>query len=329
MDIRHLRYFIAIARCGSVSAAADALHVAQPSLSQHIHRIEEELSVKLLIRSARGVTLTESGQRLLAHADDIVGRLDAAVTEMQDLSDEVGGPVSIGLPSVAGNVLTVPLAETIRHELPNVTLRMMEGMSGHVQAWLVDGTVDIGILYDVNDLRSLKVQPLMVEAMSLIAAKDNWPYEVGAGGLASDPVRFEDCATLDLILPNRSHGLRETIERYARAQAIALKIPLEVDSLLQIKRLVARGSGYTILPQVAVVDDLASGTLVSIPIVQPAVRSTVYLVTNPQRQQSRAAKSVERTAICVITELVQRGLWLGELIDGSPPGRPVMVRHPE
>jgi len=216
MDIRHLRYFIAIARCGSVSAAADALHVAQPSLSQHIHRIEEELSVKLLIRSARGVTLTESGQRLLAHADDIVGRLDAAVAEMRDLSDEVGGPVSIGLPSVAGNVLTVPLAETIRHELPNVTLRMMEGMSGHVQAWLVDGTVDIGILYDVNDLRSLKVQPLMVEAMSLIAAKDNWPYEVGAGGLASDPVRFEDCAALDLILPNRSHGLRETIERYAR-----------------------------------------------------------------------------------------------------------------
>ena len=315
MDIRQLRYFIAIARCGSVSAAAETLHVAQPSLSQHIQRIEEALNVTLLIRSARGVTLTEQGQRFRVHAEDIVGRLDAALADMRDVSKEVSGPVSVGLPSVASNVLAVPLAETIRHELPNVTLRVMEAMSGHVRAWIIDGSVDIGILYDVNDLRHLTVRPLIVESMSLIAARDNWPREIGAGGIAADPIRFEDCAKLDLILPNRSHGLRETIERFAQMQAVTLRIPLEVDSLLQIKRLVARGSGYTILPHVAVADDLAGGTLVSVPIVRPAVRSTVHVVTSPQRQQSRAARSVEQKLIAVMIELVRRNHWLGELID--------------
>lgn len=314
MDLRHLRYLIAIARCGSLSAAADALHIAQPSLSQHIQRIEEELGVKLLVRSARGVTLTENGQRLLAHAEDIVRRVDTAMAEMRDVSVMVTGPVSIGLPSVASNVLAVPLAETIRHQFPNVTLRVMEGMSGHVQAWLMDGSVDIGILYDVNDLRHLTVEPLMIEALSLIAARDNWPREIGEGGIASEPMRFEDCVALDLVLPNRSHGLRETIERYARSQAVALNIPLEIDSLLQIKRLVARGSGYTILPHAAVIDDLGAGTLVSVPIIQPVLRSTVCLITNPQRPQSRAAKYVKRTLHSVIVELAERRLWQGELI---------------
>ncbi len=308
---------MAIARSGSVSAAADTLHVAQPSLSQHIQRIEEELGVTLFVRSARGMTLTEHGRRLFAHAEDIVERLDAAIADMRDASEEVSGPVSIGLPSVAGNVLAVPLAETIRHEFPNVTLRVMEAMSGHVRAWLIDGSVDIAILYDVNDLRHLIVHPLMVEALSLIAARDNWPHPIGEGGIATEPVRFTDCATLDLILPNRSHGLRETIERFAQTQATGLNIPLEIDSLLQIKRLVARGSGFTILPHVAVTDELANGTLVSVPIAYPAVRSTVYLVTNPQRQQSRAARCVERTVTAVVTELVKRQLWLGELVDAA------------
>jgi LysR family transcriptional regulator, nitrogen assimilation regulatory protein len=134
---------MAIASSGSVSAAAEVLHVAQPSLSQHIQRVEEELGVTLLVRSARGVTLTENGQRLLGHADEIVKRLDLAIADMRNLSQEVSGPVSVGFPSVVSNVLAVPFAETIRHEFPHVTLRVMEAMSGHVQAWLLDGSVDI------------------------------------------------------------------------------------------------------------------------------------------------------------------------------------------
>jgi LysR family transcriptional regulator, nitrogen assimilation regulatory protein len=304
---------MAIARSGSVSAAAEVLHVAQPSLSQHVQRVEEELGVTLLVRSARGVTLTENGQRLLGHADAIVKRLDLAIADMRNLSQEVSGPVSVGFPSVVSNVLAVPFAETIRHEFPQVTLRVMEAMSGHVQAWLLDGSVDIAILYDVNDLRHLTVHPLLVESLSLIAAKDNWPHDIGPDGIAVEPIHFCKCANLDLILPNRTHGLRETIERFARAQAFSLQVPLEIDSLVQIKRLVARGSGFTILPHVAVVDDLADGSLVSIPIIQPIVRNTVYLVTDPQRQQTRAGKYVQETVRTVVKELVRRQIWHGEL----------------
>ena len=312
MDIRQLRYFVGVASNGSLSAAAERLGVSQPSLSQHMLRIEEDLGIQLFVRTPRGVTLTEGGQRFMVHAGDIIRRFDDAIADMRDRTTEVQGPVRIGLPSSASNVLAVPLAETIRHEFPGITLRAMEAMSGHVQAWLNDGSIDIGILYDVGIIRHLTVSPLLVESLHLVAPSDGWPGAIGPDGIAADAVSLRECAALDLILPNRSHGLRELIERIARQHGIELRIPLEMDSLTQIKRLVERGSGYTILPHAAVSQDLAAGTLVLVPIRNPSVRRTVCLVTNADKPLSRAALEVERAVFHVVAELVRRKLWLSE-----------------
>src|SRR5258707_3611917 len=105
MDVRQLRYFVRIAELGSVSAASHRLGVAQPSLSQHIKHLEQELGVDLLIRSSRGVSLTDSGQILLYHATSIVNAVDVAVPEIKDRSGAASGSVSIGVPSPAGNVV--------------------------------------------------------------------------------------------------------------------------------------------------------------------------------------------------------------------------------
>ena len=313
MDVRQLRYFVRIAELGSVSAASHRLGVAQPSLSQHIKHLEQELGVDLLIRSSRGVSLTDSGQILLSHATSIVNAVDVAVTEIKDRSGEVRGSVSIGVPSSAGNVLSVPLAETVCHQFPKVMLRTMEAMSGHVQEWLAQGQIDLGILYDIDHVRHLRTQPLLVEELFLVAAADGWHGKVGSNGIADKSVSLRECADLGLILPHRTHGLRETTERFASSQKVHLNVIIEMDSLTNIKALVARGSGYSILAHAAVVEEIQRATLVIIPIREPVMRRTVFLVRNPSRPLTEATREIEGLIKEIVTELVRKRLWLGQL----------------
>lgn len=312
MDIRQLRYFLAIVAEGSFSAAAQKIGVAQPSLSQHVLRLETELGVKLLDRSPRGVQLTEAGQILSQHAGRIVEALDAAIADIRERGGAPRGPVAFALPSSVGMALSVPLAETVRHEHPGIMLRAMDAMSGHVQSWLEAGVVDLGVLYNVESVRHLKVTPLLVEELYLVAAADAWPRPVDEGGLARAPVTLREAAALPLVLPSRSHGLRERIEASARAVGVDLNVTIEMDSLVQIKELVARGSGYSILAHAAARKEVEAGEIVLIPIVEPVLRRTVHLVRNPARPVTRAVLEVERLTLKIVAELVDRGLWRGE-----------------
>ena len=323
MDIRQLRYFVVIADQHSMSLASEKLGVAQPSLSHHVMRLEEELGVQLLVRSTRGVTLTESGQRLYAHAQAIIKSVEVAVADLRDQSSELSGPVSFAFPSSVSNVLTVPLSETVRNEFPKIVLRAMDAMSGYVQTWLTEGAIDFGILYDVNCAPHLDTRPLLVEDLYLVAASDSWKGEIGKNGIARTSISLRDCRHLGLILPHRAHGLREMVERVAEAQALQLDVVMEMDSLCRIKTLVARGSGYSLLAHAAVHEELERGELVLVPIRDPAMRRTVYLASNPARPVKRAAREVERLAVTIVAELVRKGYWLGELV--PPPLAPAKV----
>lgn len=315
MDLRQLRYFLAIAEEGSFLAAARTLSIAQPSLSQHVIRLETELGVQLFERSPRGVMLTESGQILVEHAKSIIRATDEAITDLRERASEPRGPVSFGLPSSVGMILSVPLAETVRNDFPKVRLRAMDAMSGHVQSWLLEGTIDLGILYDVNAVRHLKILPLLVEDLYLVAAPDAWPHPIQANGVASEPVTLEECSKLNMILPSRTHGLREMIERFAKAHGVSLQVAVEMDALTQIKDLVARGSGYSVLAHAATQREVAKKELVLVPIRSPAIRRTVYLIRNPARRVTRAVSEVERLTIEIVRELVRKKHWWGTLID--------------
>jgi LysR family nitrogen assimilation transcriptional regulator len=315
VDIRQLRYFVAIADQQSMSLASQKLGVAQPSLSHHVMRVEEELGVRLLVRSTRGVTLTESGRRLYGHARDLLRAFEAALCDVREqASEELSGPVNFAFPSSVSNVLTVPLAETVRNEFPKLVLRAMDAMSGYVQTWLLEGTIDFGVLYDSNGARELTLRPLLVEPLYLVAARDCWRGDIGANGVACETVTLRECADLGLILPHRAHGLRETVERCAQSQSVSLDVVLEMDSLSRIKTMVSRGSGYSILAHAAVHEEIERGELILVPIREPAIRRTVYLATNPNRPLKRAAREVAALAEEIARELVRKGYWRGDLV---------------
>ncbi len=305
MDIRQLRYFIAIAEEGSLSAASHRLRVAQPSLSQHVIKIEQELGVTLITRSPRGVALTPSGEILLRHAREICQSMSVCQEMVKKSGSVLEGSVAFGLPSSISMVLSVPLAETVRHALPKVKFRAVEAMSGFIREWLLDETIDLGFLYDFDDARLFEARELMQEDLYFFAAADNWPIARPVG----QPVTLAEIAGLELILPSQHHGMRRTIEKYASTRGLTLNVCVEMDALAQIKELVARGSGFTILAAAAAHDRVERGDLVSSPIIEPTITRTVYLVRKLTRPQTFVSREVERITLDVINELVGRGIW--------------------
>ncbi len=310
VDIRHLKYFVAISEERSLSAASQRLGVAQPSLSQHVIRLEDELGVSLMVRSPRGIVLTDEGQLLVRHAREISRSLDACVTEMKEASGTVRGPVAFGLPPSVSMVMSVPLAETVRVDLPEVRLQAIESMSGYIKTWLEDGTVDLAFLYDLDRKEHFHARHILDERLCFFSAPDAWPLDTPPG----QPVAVADIVGLDLILPSPGHGLTRTITRHTTARGLALNVVIEMDAMTQIKELVARGSGYTVFAPAAAHDFVGRGELVKSPIIDPAITRPVLLVTNPSRAQSRAARAVIDLTVTVARDLVRRGIWEGRLV---------------
>jgi len=116
------------------------------------------------------------------------------------------------------------------------------------------------------------------------------------------------------VLPHPAHGLRELIEDYASHNGITMHVPIEMDSLTNMKALVSRGSAYTILARAAIVEELQRKTLIAVPICDPLLRRTIYLVRNPSRPATQAVFKVERLIIEIVIELVKKGRWPGELV---------------
>lgn len=311
MDIRHLKYFVAISEEKSLSAASQRLGVAQPSLSQHVIRLEDELGVPLMVRSPRGIVLTDEGHLLVRHAREISRSLESCIAEMKEAGGAVRGPVAFGLPPSVSMVMSVPLAETVRVELPEVRLQAIEAMSGYIKTWLEDGTVDLAFLYDLDRKENFHARHLLDEQLCFFSAPDAWPLPTPPG----KPVRLADIAGLELILPSPGHGLTRTVARHAAQRGLGLNVVIEMDAMTQIKELVARGSGYTIFAPAAAHDFVGRGELVKSPIVDPAIIRPVLLVTNPARAQSRATRAVIDLTVAAARDLVRRGIWEGRLVE--------------
>ena len=181
MELRHLRYFVAVAEECHFGRAAERLHMAQPPLSQQIKQLEDELGVQLLTRSTRRVELTPAGERYLERARSILAAIDAAGEEARLIRDGRMGRVAIGFTGSATYELLPRLSRTLRTELPELELDLRgELLTPSQVAGLVDGTLDVGFLrppvqapeVEVHPLRSEPLVAVLPESHALAAGKD-------------------------------------------------------------------------------------------------------------------------------------------------------------
>lgn len=305
MDLRQLRYFVAIIQCGSISRAALRLSIAQPALSLHIRNMELELETPLLFRTPHGVQPTEAGNSLFRNARTILDQFETARQEIKGQTAEPSGEVRVGLPSSVSQILGVPLVLAARERVPKVTLCVAEAMSGYVLDWLRQGRVDFGLLYHPVDDRNLRSVALLSEMLVLFG-----PVEAptGTASPAEGPVPFARCAGLPLILPSSGHGLRDLVEEAAAARGVRIAPLVEIDAYAGIKALVERRLGYSVLPAYAIQAEVAEGRLRAWSFDPPLAR-TVHLAEPTDRPLSHAVKAVERLCVETLRDLVGTGAW--------------------
>ena len=283
MDLRNLRYFVEIVEQGSMKRAAESLYVAQPALSQQVKKLEDELGVKLLSRSVRGVVPTEAGRELLTRARLILDQVHDARQVIQAGNRDPQGSVVLGLPSSISAALSVPLIVRMQQTYPKVALRVVEGTSGYVLDWLRSGQLDFCVLHGVQRNAGISTTPLFTEELFLI--------ESSRARKRRAPVRFAELSKMDLILPGRHHGLRDMLDRLALEHDMVLSPKVEIDAFMLMKELAKLGVGNTVLSRAAVADELARGELCAIPLVAPRVERHMVLARASNRPVSNAVRA--------------------------------------
>jgi LysR family nitrogen assimilation transcriptional regulator len=316
MDERQLKYFLVTSEMGSVTSAADKLDIAQPSLSQMLQRLEEELGTKLFMRTPRGVVITETGQVFREHALKILA-------DMRRVRDEVkleGGyehcEVTVGLPSSLATLIGSRLVSEFQRVAPGAKLKLIEAMSGHIREWLTRGELDVGALYGAQDCGHLSLQQIAVEELFIVGQFGAFGQS-DKDGLAVDSVDILELDRFPLILPTGQHGLRRLVDQKIKHMESRIDVRLEIDSLTLIKSLVRDGHGFSLLAHAAISEELKLKQLSAARIVKPVFRRGVFVARNPTRVVTRASVKMMEAITTVSWKLIQDGEWLATRV--RPP----------
>ena len=232
-----LEYFVAAVEHGSFSAAALALHVAQPSLSEQIRRLETRLGVVLFVRTNRRLVLTEAGDLLLARARAALAAAEDAVDAVRPVRTLTGGSVSFGTFSSAHHFLLVDLVSRFRERYVGVRVRMLGRNSAEVADAVRDGRLEAGLVALPVDTQGLDVTPPVWTTEVVYASTD--PLRV------AKPVSIQRLASMPLILPEARWGdldpTRRQLSDRARQAGVALDPAVEVELPAAAVALAARG----------------------------------------------------------------------------------------
>jgi LysR family transcriptional regulator, nitrogen assimilation regulatory protein len=278
IDVRQLTYFIAVVEAKSFTAAAEVLFIAQPALSQHLQRLEEEVGHQLLIRHSRGVAPTPAGLRLVEHARTILTMIEAAKLDIRNFDEQPRGRVRFGMPRSLCDSLAVELLKTWRHDHPNVTLQVIELPSNALTEALQAGRLDLAITsYPSDDSQALIGEPLLQDKMCAVLPGTGNPAPLRE-------MRFADLAAQRLILCSQSNVTRQLIDMTAKYSSVHLNVAYEIDSAVLALQMVESGLGVTIQPYLAVRGYIKTGRATIRPIAGPSVTRRLHLIRSRHRE---------------------------------------------
>lgn len=305
MDFRQLKYFIQIAESGNFSRAAEVLRIAQPSLSLQIKSLENELGVQLLVRHARGVTVTEQGQQLYEHACRILQGMDDAKESIRSRSSAPSGRITLGLPTSACRGISVGINQAMDRLLPEVKLHIVEAMTGYLDELIQAGRLDVALLYNHKAFEHVAWIEMIKEDLMLCVSKDN-----ALAGRRS--ISFRSVCKSPLVLPGRPNVARTVIEQLAARHEVALEVK-DCDSLPAIAKLICNSGFSAIMPHFAFLDEIARGEMVAIPIVDPTPSWTLSVVVSQRTMNARGSEAVARVMADLIAAMVEEGTWRARL----------------
>jgi DNA-binding transcriptional LysR family regulator len=287
MDFRRLEIFVKVAELGSFSRAAEALFLTQPTVSEHVRGLEDELGVQLLDRLGRGTTPTRAGTLLLGYARRILALAREASQAIEHFQGRVSGELTIGGSSVPGEYVVPAVIGAFRGKYPDVRISLLIGSSREVQQWVEEGRVEIGVVGAPAAARVLQGRQLMAdEIVVVVGAEHPWA--------ARTSVSIDELKGEPMILRERGSGSRETFERALEQVGLdlgAFRIVGEIASTQAIKEAVRAGVGISPISRRAVQDECRARLLSCVTVGGLAISRSFHLITHRDRSRSPLAQA--------------------------------------
>jgi LysR family hydrogen peroxide-inducible transcriptional activator len=288
VEIHQLRYFIAVADEGSFSRAAAKVHVAQPSLSQQIRKLEVEVGQPLFDRLPRSVVLTEAGRCLIDYARQILTSIGDARRCADELKGKITGRLAVGaIPTIAPYVLPELIGKFQKH-YPEVTLEIVEEVTDGITKRVETGELDVALVSTWQQSPTLRSESLGNEPLLALVPKRH-------------PLAKKTRVTLDDLKPQRflllheMHCLSHQVNHLLEVHRLRPEMALAGSQLGTIANMVAAAMGVSIVPQMMAKHQPIPGC-VSLPFAPPIPERELNLLYNPLRFQSKAAAAFRREA---------------------------------
>ena len=295
MELRSLGYFVRIAELGSITHAAAHLRVAQPALSRHVQRLEEELGARLFTRANRGVRLTEAGSKLLENALRILREVERAGDEIRAHRAHPSGMIFLGVTPTLCRVVVPELFARVRRNYPRVELKVVHAGMVRLEEFVIDGRVDLALLSEMSRSRLILSTPLAREEKVLVTRPGTRPPGI---------VTPEELAGTPLILGD---GLRAAMEPLLAGLGIAIAVDTELNDHETIRMMVIEGVGASILPHSSVYRECLRGLLEAHRISEAGVFRTLALGVAINRTASAARNAVAEIVTQVLADITAEG----------------------
>ena len=288
MELRGLHYFVRIAELGSITRAAAHLQIAQPALTRHIQRLEDELDASLFTRANRGVRLTEAGQKLFDSAQRILRDVERAGDEIRAHKAHPSGKIILGVTPPLCPVVVPNLFARMRNEFPMIELKVLHAGTARLEEFIVAGLVDLALMTMISRSRLIALTRLAEEEMVLVMRPGARPPGI---------VSAEELNRTPLILGD---GMRASLEVLLAGRAISLRVETELDDHETIRLMVQQGVGSSILPHSSVERECARGLAQAHRITPSGIFRTLAIGISASRGASAARDAVAE----VVTEVL-------------------------
>jgi DNA-binding transcriptional LysR family regulator len=309
VDTHRIRYFLSIADEGSINRAATVLGVAQPALSRQVRLLEEDLGVTLFRRSARGVQLTEEGERLRAATAAPLRQLELAMRYAGSPLARIERGLHIGVESTAADVLAVSVMDSLGAALPNAVLRLTVASNEELFKEMLRGSVDVAVTAPPADDRVF-FEEFVTERLVVVANRD-------AELRPEVSMTFAEALSHPLVLAASRAGIRASIENTALRLKLTIRSRFETDSCAVARELIAAGRGYGILPLSTCAAEVATGRLRYAPLAEPALTSALGVSVGSKTDLPRGVSTKVSDLIRdEIARLVRSKRWPATLSDG-------------
>lgn len=203
MEVRVLRYFLAVVREEGINRAAEVLHITQPTLSRQISQLEDEMGVKLFHRGAKKITLTNEGMLLRRRAEEILSLVDRTAQELMEQDELVDGRIVIGGGELAAMQVLPEIIESFRAKYPLVTFDIFTGNADLVKEQMEKGLIDIGVLLEPIDMEKFDFIRLKGKERWVVLMRPDAPLA------EKEAVSAMDLENIPLILPRRTNVQNE------------------------------------------------------------------------------------------------------------------------